>query len=181
GGGSNAAGLIFPFMKEKLSGRRSTRFRAVEPTSCPSLTKGEYRYDFGDVAGLTPLMKMYTLGHTFIPAGIHAGGLRYHAMAPLLCQLYEEGYIEAKAYPQTPCFEAATLFARTEASSPHPKAATPSVPQSMRHSPQRRRASPAPFSSTSAATGSWTCRPTMITSPVSSSTTTTPLKRCAKP
>ncbi|HXE05897.1 MAG TPA: TrpB-like pyridoxal phosphate-dependent enzyme [Bryobacteraceae bacterium] len=121
GGGSNAAGLIFPFMKEKLSGRRSTRFLAVEPTSCPSLTKGEYRYDFGDVAGLTPLMKMYTLGHTFIPAGIHAGGLRYHAMAPLLCQLYEEGYIEAKAYPQTPCFEAATLFARTEGIIPAPE------------------------------------------------------------
>jgi len=121
GGGSNAAGLIFPFMKEKLSGRRSTRFLAVEPTSCPSLTKGEYRYDFGDVAGLTPLMKMYTLGHTFIPAGIHAGGLRYHAMAPLLCQLYEEGYIKAKAYPQTPCFEAATLFARTEGIIPAPE------------------------------------------------------------
>jgi len=121
GGGSNAAGLIFPFMKEKLSGRRNTRFLAVEPTSCPSLTKGEYRYDFGDVAGLTPLMKMYTLGHTFIPAGIHAGGLRYHAMAPLLCQLYEEGYIEAKAYPQTPCFEAATLFARTEGIIPAPE------------------------------------------------------------
>ena len=121
GGGSNAAGLIFPFMKEKLSGRRNTRFLAVEPTSCPSLTKGEYRYDFGDVAGLTPLMKMYTLGHTFIPAGIHAGGLRYHAMAPLLCQLYEEGYIEAKAYPQTPCFEAATLFARSEGIIPAPE------------------------------------------------------------
>jgi len=114
GGGSNAAGLMFPFMKERLDGRKNTRFLAVEPSSCPSLTKGEYRYDFGDVAGLTPLMKMYTLGHSFMPPGIHAGGLRYHAMAPMLCHLYEEGHIEAKSYPQNPCFEAATLFARTE-------------------------------------------------------------------
>ena len=121
GGGSNAAGLIFPFMKDRLDGHRNTRFLAVEPASCPSLTKGEYRYDFGDTAGLTPLMKMYTLGHTFMPPGIHAGGLRYHAMAPLLCQLYSEGYIEAKAYPQNPCFEAATLFAKTEGIIPAPE------------------------------------------------------------
>ncbi len=121
GGGSNAAGLIFPFLKDRLDGNRNTRFVAVEPASCPSLTKGEYRYDFGDTAGLTPLMKMYTLGHTFMPPGIHAGGLRYHAMAPLLCQLYSEGYIEAKAYPQNPCFEAATLFAKTEGIIPAPE------------------------------------------------------------
>ena len=121
GGGSNAAGLMFPFLKDKLDGKRNTRFLAVEPASCPSLTKGEYRYDFGDVAGLTPLMKMYTLGHTFMPPGIHAGGLRYHAMAPLLCQLYSEGYIEARAYSQNPCFEAATLFARTEGIIPAPE------------------------------------------------------------
>ena len=121
GGGSNAAGLIFPFMKDRLDGNRNTRFLAVEPASCPSLTKGEYRYDFGDTAGLTPLMKMRTLGHTFMPPGIHAGGLRYHAMAPLLCHLYEEGYIEAKAYPQNPCFEAATLFAKTEGIIPAPE------------------------------------------------------------
>ena len=114
GGGSNAAGLMFPFLKERLDGRQNTRFLAVEPASCPSLTKGEYRYDFGDSVGLTPLMKMYTLGHNFVPAGIHAGGLRYHAMAPLLCQLYDEGFIEAAAYPQNPCFEAAVLFAQTE-------------------------------------------------------------------
>ena len=114
GGGSNAAGLMFPFLTDKLSGKRNTRFLAVEPSSCPSLTKGEYRYDFGDVAGLTPLMKMYTLGHTFMPPGIHAGGLRYHAMAPMLCHLYHEGFIEARAYPQNPCFEAAIQFARTE-------------------------------------------------------------------
>ena len=121
GGGSNAAGLMFPFLKDKLDGTRNARFLAVEPSSCPSLTKGEYRYDFGDVAGLTPLMKMRTLGHTFMPPGIHAGGLRYHAMAPLLCHLYEGGYIEAKAYPQNPCFEAATLFARTEGIIPAPE------------------------------------------------------------
>ena len=121
GGGSNAAGLIFPFMKDTLDGNRKTRFLAVEPSSCPSLTKGEYRYDFGDVAGLTPLMKMYTLGHTFMPPGIHAGGLRYHAMAPLLSHLHSEGLVEAKAYPQVPCFEAATLFARTEGIIPAPE------------------------------------------------------------
>jgi tryptophan synthase beta chain len=115
GGGSNAAGLMFPFLREKLDGSHpKTRFLAVEPASCPSLTKGEYRYDFGDTAGMTPLMKMYTLGHTFMPPGIHAGGLRYHAMAPLLCHLYSEGLIEARAYTQNPCFEAAVQFANTE-------------------------------------------------------------------
>jgi tryptophan synthase beta chain len=114
GGGSNAAGLMFPFLKDRLAGKRNTRFLAVEPASCPTLTKGEYRYDFGDTAGLTPLMKMYTLGHTFMPPGIHAGGLRYHAMAPLICHLYAEGQIEARAYTQNPCFEAAVLFAKTE-------------------------------------------------------------------
>ena len=107
GGGSNAAGLMFPFLKDKLQGNSETRFLAVEPASCPSLTKGEYRYDFGDVAGLTPLMKMSTLGHTFVPAGIHAGGLRYHAMSPMLSHLHESGDIEAVAYQQNGCFEAA--------------------------------------------------------------------------
>jgi tryptophan synthase beta chain len=121
GGGSNAAGLMFPFLKDKLDGRTKTRFLAVEPASCPSLTKGEYRYDFGDSVGMTPLMKMYTLGHSFMPPGIHAGGLRYHAMAPMLCQLYSEGYIEAAAYPQNPCFEAAVQFARTEGIIPAPE------------------------------------------------------------
>lgn len=121
GGGSNAAGLMFPFLRDRLEGRRKTRFLAVEPASCPSLTKGEYRYDFGDTAGLTPLLKMYTLGHTFVPPGIHAGGLRYHAMAPLICQLYHDGEIEAVAYPQTACFEAAVLFARCEGIVPAPE------------------------------------------------------------
>jgi tryptophan synthase beta chain len=122
GGGSNAAGLMFPFLRHKLDGSHAnTRFLAVEPASCPSLTKGEYRYDFGDTAGMTPLMKMYTLGHTFMPPGIHAGGLRYHAMAPMLCHLYSEGLIEARAYTQNPCFEAAVQFANTEGIVPAPE------------------------------------------------------------
>jgi tryptophan synthase beta chain len=121
GGGSNAAGLMFPFLKDKLQGNSETRFLAVEPASCPSLTKGEYRYDFGDVAGLTPLMKMSTLGHTFVPAGIHAGGLRYHAMSPMLSHLHESGDIEAVAYQQNGCFEAAVTFAKTEGIIPAPE------------------------------------------------------------
>jgi len=114
GGGSNYAGLAFPFVRRKLVDGAKTRFIAAEPEACPSLTKGEYRYDFGDTAGMTPLMKMYTLGHGFVPPGIHAGGLRYHAMAPLICQLYDSGVMEARAYHQTAIFEAALQFARTE-------------------------------------------------------------------
>lgn len=121
GGGSNYAGLAFPFMRQKLDGSRRTRFVAAEPESCPSLTKGEYRYDFGDTAQTTPLMKMHTLGHSFIPPGIHAGGLRYHAMAPLISLLYEQGVTEAQAYPQTRCFEAAVLFSRAEGIVPAPE------------------------------------------------------------
>ncbi len=114
GGGSNFAGLAFPFLGEQLRGRRTARFLAVEPESCPSLTRGEYAYDFGDLAGVTPLLKMYTLGHSFVPPGIHAGGLRYHAMAPLVSQLYHEQRIEARAYHQRTCFAAAVQFARAE-------------------------------------------------------------------
>ncbi|MDQ3879893.1 MAG: TrpB-like pyridoxal phosphate-dependent enzyme [Chloroflexota bacterium] len=121
GGGSNFAGLAFPFMKDRLAGRRATRFVAAEPSSCPSLTKGQYRYDFGDTAATTPLLKMHTLGHAFVPPGIHAGGLRYHGMAPLISHLYDLGVIEAQAYPQTRCFEAAVLFARTEGILPAPE------------------------------------------------------------
>ena len=123
GGGSNFAGLAYPFLRRKLTGEAATRFLAVEPESCPSLTRGEYTYDFGDTAATTPLMKMYTLGHTFIPAGIHAGGLRYHAMAPSLSALYDQGLIEAKAYHQLAVFEAAVQFARTEGVIPAPEAA----------------------------------------------------------
>jgi tryptophan synthase beta chain len=121
GGGSNFGGLAFPFMRERLTGERQTRFLAVEPASCPSLTRGEYRYDFGDSVGMTPLLKMHTLGHEFRPAPIHAGGLRYHGMAPLVSHLYELGFLEARAYPQNPCFEAALQFARTEGIFPAPE------------------------------------------------------------
>ncbi len=123
GGGSNYAGIAFPFLRRKLVEGAKTRFIAVEPEACPSLTRGEYRYDFGDTAGTTPLMKMYTLGHTFMPPGIHAGGLRYHAMAPLLCQLHASGAIEARAYHQNPVFRAAVQFARAEGIIPAPESA----------------------------------------------------------
>ena len=114
GGGSNFAGLSFPFLRQNLAGENNARIIAVEPSSCPTLTRGEYRYDFGDTAGLTPLMKMHTLGHDFVPSPIHAGGLRYHGMAPLVSHVYDQGYIEAAALHQTECFEAALEFARTE-------------------------------------------------------------------
>ena len=123
GGGSNYAGMAFPFMREKLGGKKQTKFIAAEPEACPSLTKGEYRYDFGDTAGMTPLVKMYTLGHTFIPEGIHAGGLRYHGMANLICELYDQGLMEARAYHQNAVFEAAVQFARAEAIVPAPESA----------------------------------------------------------
>jgi tryptophan synthase beta chain len=122
GGGSNFAGLAFPFLREKMAGKMSPTIRCVEPASCPTLTKGEYRYDFGDTAGTTPLLKMHTLGHDFIPAPLHAGGLRYHGMAPLVSHLYELGLVEAVAVPQVECFESAVTFAKTEGiiSAPEP-------------------------------------------------------------
>jgi tryptophan synthase beta chain len=113
GGGSNFAGLTFPFIKHKLEGR-DMRFVGVEPHSCPTMSRGQYRYDFGDTTKLTPLMKMHTLGHSFIPPGIHAGGLRYHGIAPLISLGIKLGLIEATAFHQTECFEAARLFAATE-------------------------------------------------------------------
>jgi tryptophan synthase beta chain len=122
GGGSNFAGLSFPFLADKFAGKQ-VRALAVEPTACPTLTKGQFRYDFGDTVGLTPLVRMYTLGHTFIPAGIHAGGLRYHGDAPLISLLVKEGLMEAVAYHQNPCFEAAITFARAEGIIPAPEAA----------------------------------------------------------
>ncbi len=122
GGGSNFSGAFFPFVSEKLKGR-NIRFIAVEPTSCPTLTKGPYLYDFGDVAKMTPLLKMFTLGHGFIPPAIHAGGLRYHGDAPILCALVNKGIVEAVAYNQNPVFEAAVLFARTEGIIPAPETA----------------------------------------------------------
>src|SRR5688572_5809860 len=121
GGGSNFAGIAFPFLRERLRGDSRTRFLAVEPASCPSLTKGEYRYDFGDTVGMTPLLKMHTLGNDFRPPPIHAGGLRYHGMAPMVSHLYELGFLEARAYAQNACFEAAIRFARTEGIVPAPE------------------------------------------------------------
>jgi tryptophan synthase beta chain len=121
GGGSNFGGIAFPFIRENLSGGRDTKILAVEPASCPTLTKGRYVYDFGDTAGTTPMMKMYTLGHTFVPSGIHAGGLRYHGDSPIVSALVHEGLVEARAYAQTPTFEAGVLFARTEGIVPAPE------------------------------------------------------------
>jgi tryptophan synthase beta chain len=121
GGGSNFGGLSFPFLREKMAGRINPTIRCVEPAACPSLTKGEYRYDFGDTAGMTPLVKMHTLGHDFVPDPIHAGGLRYHGMSPLVSHIYELGLVEAEAIHQTECFEGALTFARTEGIIPAPE------------------------------------------------------------
>ena len=121
GGGSNFAGLFFPFLREKLAARMSPVIRAVEPSACPSLTRGVYAYDFGDTAGMTPLIKMHTLGHGFIPDPIHAGGLRYHGMSPVISHLYDQGMIEAVAKPQRECFAAGVQFARTEGIVPAPE------------------------------------------------------------
>lgn len=123
GGGSNFAGIAFPFLGAKLRGEQeTTRFVAVEPTACPTLTKGKYAYDFGDTAHLTPLVKMHTLGSSFVPPGIHAGGLRYHGMSPLISHLVQLGLIEPRAYPQLSCFAAGVMFARTEGILPAPEA-----------------------------------------------------------
>lgn len=122
GGGSNFAGLAFPFVPDRIQGQ-DLRIVAVEPAACPTLTRGTYAFDFGDNAGMTPLLKMHTLGHSFMPAPIHAGGLRYHGMAPLVSLLLDQGLIEAIALPQTPVFEAAIQFARTEGIVPAPESA----------------------------------------------------------
>jgi tryptophan synthase beta chain len=123
GGGSNYAGLAFPFIRESQDKKLNTRFLAAEPTACPSLTKGLYAYDYGDAVGMAPVAKMFTLGHDFVPPGIHAGGLRYHGMAPLISLLHAAGIIEAQAYHQNPVFEAAVLFARHEGIIPAPESA----------------------------------------------------------
>ncbi len=123
GGGSNYAGLAYPFLRHNLQDGKKTRFVAAEPTAAPSLTRGKYTFDFGDSAGMGPIMKMHTLGHDFVPPPIHAGGLRYHGMAPSLCALYDAGYIDAVAVPQVATFEAALQFARTEGIVPAPESA----------------------------------------------------------
>jgi len=122
GGGSNFGGLAFPFLADKFAGKE-VRAVAVEPTACPSLTKGHFAYDYGDSAKMSPIVKMYTLGHDFVPAGIHAGGLRYHGASPIVSQLVHDGIVEAKAVGQRGVFEAAVLFARTEGILPAPESA----------------------------------------------------------
>jgi tryptophan synthase beta chain len=120
GGGSNFGGMALPFLRDKLAGK-ALRIIAVEPAACPSLTRGIYAYDFGDTGGLAPLVAMHTLGHNFMPSGIHAGGLRYHGMSPLISHLYNLKLIEARAYPQRACFEAGLQFARSEGIIPAPE------------------------------------------------------------
>lgn len=122
GGGSNFAGIAFPFIGDKLRRGRNVRIVAIEPAACPSLTRGKYAYDFGDTGHMTPLVKMHTLGSTFMPPGFHAGGLRYHGMSPLVSHVKELGLIEARAYPQVSCFEAGVTFARAEGIVPAPEA-----------------------------------------------------------
>ncbi len=123
GGGSNFSGCAFPFLMDTLREGKKTRFIAVEPAACPKLTKGVFAYDYGDTAKMAPVAKMYTLGHDFVPAGIHAGGLRYHGDSPLLSQLYDDGYIEADAVQQTEVFRAAVMFAKAEFILPAPESA----------------------------------------------------------
>jgi tryptophan synthase beta chain len=123
GGGSNFAGIAIPFVRRVLRDGAKTRFLAAEPAACPTLTRGVYRYDFGDTTGMTPLLPMYTLGHDFVPPPLHAGGLRYHGDSPLVCGLVKAGLVQAAAYAQNECFEAALRFARTEGIVPAPEAA----------------------------------------------------------
>ena len=123
GGGSNFAGIAYPFLRENLLNGRDTRFVAVEPTATPTLTRGPYAFDYGDTAKMAPILKMFTLGHDFVPPPIHAGGLRYHGMAPSICALYDAGYIEARAVPQLATFEAAVTFTRAEGIIPAPETA----------------------------------------------------------
>ena len=123
GGGSNYAGASFPFMREKLLGRKDTQFIACEATACPSTTRGVYAFDYGDTAKMAPIAKMHTLGHTFVPAGIHAGGLRYHGMAPAISYLIDKGYMESRAFFQNEVFAAAIQFARSEGHVPAPETA----------------------------------------------------------
>ncbi|HEV2075251.1 MAG TPA: TrpB-like pyridoxal phosphate-dependent enzyme, partial [Thermoleophilaceae bacterium] len=123
GGGSNFAGLAFPYIRRVLRGEASTRFLAAEPAACPTLTRGAYRYDFGDTVGTTPLLPMYTLGHDFVPPPVHAGGLRYHGDSPILCGLVRAGLVEPRAYAQNETFAAAIEFTRREAILPAPEPA----------------------------------------------------------
>ena len=156
GGGSNFAGIALPFLQRNLCEGQTTRLLGIEPAACPSLTRGTYAYDFGDTAGMTPLMKMYTLGHSFVPAPLHAGGLRYHGMASVICELYDQGLMEAQAVPQLETFEAALTFAAARVSSRRRRPRTASPAPSARRRRRRKPARSASSSSTSAATATLT-------------------------
>jgi tryptophan synthase beta chain len=121
GGGSNYAGFSYPFMADKLAGKLNAKFLATEPAACPTLTRGEFAYDFGDTGEMTPIVPMYTLGHTFVPAPVHAGGLRYHGDAPSLSMLVKHGHMEARAYTQNQVFDAGVQFARAQGIVPAPE------------------------------------------------------------
>jgi tryptophan synthase beta chain len=152
GGGSNLAGISLEFIKDRLEGKGNARVIAVEPSACPTLTKGEYRYDYGDTAEMTPLLKMYTLGHKHVPPAIHAGGLRYHGDSPIISKLYAERLIEAVSYDQYPVFDAGVQFARTEGIVPAPESLMLSDVQSMKPSNAEKPGKKKQSSSTSAGT-----------------------------
>ena len=137
GGGSNFAGISFPFLRKNIREGKTSRIIAVEPSSCPKLTRGKFTYDFGDTAGMTPLIPMYTLGHNFIPPRIHAGGLRYHGAGPIISQLLRDKLIEANAVGQIECFEAGVAFARAEGIIPAPET-THAIAQVVREAKQAR-------------------------------------------
>ncbi len=164
GGGSNFAGISFPFLRYNLTQGKKVRAIAVEPTSCPKLTRGVFRYDFGDTVGMTPLLPMYTLGHNFVPAKIHAGGLRYHGAGVIVSQLLRDNLIEAQAVDQIESFEAGVAFARAEGIIPAPEA-NHGIALAVREALQRaKKARPRRSSSTCAATATSTWRPTMPSS-----------------
>ena len=153
GGGSNFAGFAYPFLHQNLTAGKKTRIIAVEPASCPSLTKGRYTFDYGDTAAMAPIVKMHTLGHTFIPPGIHAGGLRYHGMAPSVSALVDHGDIEARAVKQLETFAAAVQFSRAEGIIPAPESAA-------RHPGRHRRGAPLQGRPASGRSSRSTCRAT---------------------
>ena len=179
GGGSNFAGLAFPFLREKIAGREIDVL-ACEPAACPTLTRGLFAYDFGDTSKLTPLVPMHTLGHDFVPEPIHAGGLRYHGVAPLISQLVLDGLIRAEAYVQSDVFASAVQFAGTEGIIPAPESAH-AIHGALRAGAARptRPARSARSSSTSPATAISTWPPTTTTSPASSSTSPSTRTRCS--
>jgi tryptophan synthase beta chain len=167
GGGSNFAGLAFPFLHQKLRDGLNTEFIAVEPSACPTLTKGAFAYDFGDTAHLTPLVKMYTLGSGFVPPGFHAGGLRYHGMAPQISHLAKLGLIARAPTISSSASTPASGSPRPRASCRRRRPTTPCAPPSTRPRSAASPASPRPSCSTSAATATSTCRPTWTTRPAS--------------